>query len=92
MENQFLFVLYSHCMESVVCPRDDKIRQVQKLWEQLDDKFTKTMGPRFVRQYQEAQFQANAWQEEEAFRAGLRFGVNLMLAVLPYSSNSSRES
>lgn len=45
MENQFLFDLYCHCMESVVCPRDDKIRQVQKLWEQLDDKFTKTMGP-----------------------------------------------
>ena len=79
-------------MESVVCPRDDKIRQAQKLWEQLDDKFTKTMGPRFARQYQEAQYNAGAWQEEAAFLQGLRFGVNLMLAVFPYSSSSKRES
>ena len=89
MENQFLFDLYCRCMESVACPEDDSIRQARALWEQLDEKFNKPMGPRFTKQYQEAQFQSSAWQEEAAFLAGLRFGVNFMPAVLPYSSNST---
>ena len=50
MENQFLFDLYCRCMESVACPEDDSIRQARALWEQLDEKFNKTMGPRFTKQ------------------------------------------
>ena len=92
MDNDFLFDLYSHCMASVTWPEDPEIKRAQTVWEALDQKFTQTMGALFARQYQEAQYNAGAWQEEAAFLQGLRFGVNLMLTVFPYSSSSKRES
>ena len=92
MDNDFLFDLYSYCMESVPCPESPAIKRAQEEWETLEKKLVQTMGLRFADHYQDSLFRANAWQEKAAFLEGLRFGVNLMLTVFPYSSSSKRES
>ena len=47
------------------------------------------MGWQFVERYQHALFRVNAWEDDAVFLAGLRFGVNFMLTLFPYSSNST---
>ena len=92
MENQFLSDLCFYCMQSVSRPQNPEFDHAQETFLQLEKKFLQTMGYRFVNKYQMAQLHATAWQEDTAFLEGLRFGVNLMLTVFPYSSSSSRES
>ena len=40
------------------------------------------MGLKFLRQYQDAWTEAGRWQEEAAFWAGVRLGMNLTLTAL----------
>ena len=89
MTNDFLSDLCFHCTESLSVPTDRAQKQAQKEYEALEQKFIQTMGWQFVERYQRALFRVNAWEDDAVFLAGLRFGVNFMLTVLPYSSNST---
>ena len=40
------------------------------------------MGIKFVQQYQDAWIETSSWQEEAAFWAGVRLGMNLTLTAL----------
>ena len=80
MKHNFLSDLCFQCMESIRRPDDAEQQQI---------KFIQTMGRKFVDRYQTACFRTVAWEDEAIFLAGLRFGGNFMLTVLPYSSNST---
>lgn len=87
MNNQFLFDLYFHYMEMVPCPRDKRTQHAQQELDKLEEQLQKTMRFEFVNQYEQANFLAFSWQEEAAFLAGLRLGVQVMTAALRDSSD-----
>ena len=89
MKHNFLSDLCFQCMESIRRPDDAEQQQIQQEYEALEKKFVQTMGRKFVDRYQTACFRTVAWEDEAIFLPGLRFGVNFMLTVLPYSSNST---
>lgn len=89
MRNQFMYDLYCYYMENMTIPEDLEVQRAMDTLIRLEAKFAKTMGMKFVQEYEEAEFQARAWQEEAAFLAGCRLGANLMLAALPYPSSST---
>ena len=82
MQNDYLFSLYCHCMETVERPRTPELQRAEDNFDRLEKKFEQTMGSKFVQQYQDAWIEASCWQEEAAFWAGVRLGMNLTLAVL----------
>ena len=83
MQNDYLTALYCHCMERVERPRTPELQQAEARCDRLEEKLEQTMGIKFVRQYQDAWIEASCWQEEAAFWAGVRLGMNLTLAALP---------
>ena len=89
MTNDFLSDLCFRCTESISCPTDRAQKQAQKEYEALEQKLIQTMGLRFVDRYQNALLRTRAWEDDAVFLAGLRFGVNFMLTLFPYSSNST---
>ena len=82
MDNDYLFSLYCHCMEGVKRPQTPELRRAEAGLERLEKKFEQTMGLKFLRQYQDAWTEAARWQEEAAFWAGVRLGMNLTLTAL----------
>ena len=82
MQNDYLFSLYCHCMETVERPRTLKLQRAEDHFDRLEKKFEQTMGIKFVQRYQDAWIEASCWQEEAAFWAGARLGMNLTLSVL----------
>ena len=83
MDQDYLFSLYCHCMESIRHPRDPETELAQAELDQLERQLEQSMGLPFVRQYQEAWVEAVRWQEEAAFWAGVRLGVHVTLAARP---------
>ena len=67
-------------------PAQQKLQQASS---QLEAQLKEAAGSELVCRYQNALLQATAWENEAAFLAGLRFGVNVMLTALPYSYSSS---
>lgn len=88
MESKFISDLYESLAASLQSPNTPEQRAAGKTLLELDIQFVETMGYDFVMRYQSACDQAFAWEPEAAFAAGLRFGAQFMLSVLPYSSNS----
>lgn len=87
MSDEFLTQLFYFAMDNAkLCP-DPNSRAARQELLKLEHKWVQTMGQRFVARYQAAEFRVNGWQEEAVFLEGLRWGVHLMLAVLPYSSH-----
>ena len=82
MQNDYLFSLYCHCMETVERPRKLELQRAEANFDQLEKKFEQTMGIKFVQQYQDAWIETSSWQEEAAFWAGVRLGMNLTLTAL----------
>ena len=82
MQNDYLFSLYCHCMETVERPRTLELQRAEDNFDRLEKKFEQTMGIKFVQRYQDAWIEASCWQEEAAFWAGVRLGMNLTPAVL----------
>ena len=82
MDNDYLFSLYCHCMEGVKRPQTPEFQRAEAGLDRLEKKFEQTMGIKFVRQYQDAWMEAGCWQEEAAFWAGVRLGMNLTLTAL----------
>ena len=81
MKNDYLSSLYYHCMETVERPQTPKLQRAEANFDRLEEKFEQTMGIKFVRPYQDAWIEASCWQEEAAFWAGVRLGMNLTLAA-----------
>lgn len=89
MNDPLLTELFYHSLDSVRRPNDPWLQTAQQELLELEHKWVQTMGIRFVERYQAAEYRAHSWQEEAAFLQGLRWGVHLMLAALPYSSGES---
>ena len=89
MNDAFLTQLFYLALDATKPPADPRIQAAQQELQELERKWTQTMGPRFVERYQAAEYRANSWQEEALFLQGLRWGVHLMLSALPYSSPSN---
>ena len=54
MQNDYLFPLYCHCMETVERPRTPELQRAEDHFDRLEKKFEQTMGIKFVQQYQDA--------------------------------------
>lgn len=88
MYDAFLTQLFYLSMDKAKPPSDPCVQAAQQELQELDRKWMRTMGQRFIERYQAAEYRANSWQEEAAFLQGLRWGVHLMLSALPYSPSS----
>lgn len=89
MCDDLLTQLFYLALDATRPPTDPWAQTARKELEALEHKWTQTMGPRFVERYQAAEYRANSWMEEALFLQGLRWGVRLMLAALPYASSET---
>lgn len=87
MNDAFLTQLFYLAMDGIKLSADPCVQAARQELTELERKWTQTMGQRFVERYQAAEYRANSWQEEAVFLQGLRWGVRLMLAALPYASS-----
>ena len=89
MTNDFLSDLCFYCTDSISRPEDEEQKQALAEYETLEQELIQAMGMDFVDRYLNARLRARAWEHDAIFLAGLRFGVNFMLTLFPYSSNST---
>ena len=88
MHDALLTELFYLAQDAARPPADPGIQAARQELGELERKWMQTMGPRFIEQYQAAEFRANSWLEEALFLQGLRLGVRLMLPALSYGSSS----
>lgn len=89
MKNDFLSDLCWYCTQDAPYPTDPEFEKTMAEFLTLEEECRRVMGGGFTDRYEAARIDAYEWQEEDVFLRGLRFGVNLMLDVRPYHSNST---
>lgn len=78
---KFLDELFLYCIQKEPPPRDARYHADRDTLAQMEEQIEAAMGKEFWERYSKAAFQCVEWEDETAFRAGLRFGVNLMRSV-----------
>ena len=76
--NNFLDELFFYCIQREPPPHDAGYRADRDTLAQMEEQIEAVMGQEFWERYAQAAFQCGAWEDETAFRMGLRFGVDLM--------------
>ena len=89
MTDDFLSDLYFYCTESLTPPDGPEERKLRRELGEMEQELTRAMGFSFLSRYQQAMLRSTAWEGEAAFLSGLRLGVRVMLAALPYSAQSA---
>lgn len=89
MHEPSFYDLYYAYLSKTTIPDDPKTRKARETLNQLNDKLIQTMGSKFMRAYENAEYEATAWEDPATFLAGYRLGVRLMLTALPYPSDST---
>lgn len=79
--NEFLDELFLHCIQKEPPPRDARYQADRDALAQMEEQIEAAVGQEFWEQYMRAAFKCGERDEKTAFRAGLRFGVNLMRSV-----------
>lgn len=79
--NEFLDELFLHCIQKEPLPRDARYQADRDALAQMEEQIEAAVGQEFWEQYIRAAFKCGEREEKNAFRAGLRFGVNLMRSV-----------
>lgn len=79
--NEFLDELFLHCIQKEPPPRDARYHADRDALAQMEEQIEAAMGPEFWERYTRAAFKCGEREDRTAFRAGLRFGVNLMRSV-----------
>lgn len=79
--NDFLDQLYFYCLQKEPPPRDARYQADRDALTQMEEGLEAAVGQEFWEQYMRAAFNCGERDEKNAFRAGLRFGVNLMRSV-----------
>ena len=77
----FLDELFLHCIQKEPPPRDARYQADRDALEKMEEQIEAVVGQEFWEQYIRAAFKCGEREEKNAFRAGLRFGVNLMRSV-----------
>ena len=76
--NGFLDKLFFYCIQKEPPPRDAQYRADRDTLAQMEEQIEAVMGQEFWERYARAAFQCGEQEEASAFRAGLRFGVDLI--------------
>ena len=79
--NEFLDELFLHCIQKEPPPRDARYQADRDALAQMEAQIEAAVGQEFWERYTRAAFKCEEREEKNAFRAGLRFGVNLMRSV-----------
>lgn len=79
--NTFLDELYFYCLQKEPPSRDARYQADRDALAQMEEQIEAAMGQEFWERYTRAVFKCGERDEKNAFRAGLRFGVNLMRSV-----------
>lgn len=79
--NEFLDELFLHCIQKEPPPRDARYQADRDALAQMEEQIEAAVGQEFWERYTRAAFKCGERDEKNAFRAGLRFGVNLMRSV-----------
>ena len=77
----FLDELFLHCIQKEPPPRDARYQADRDTLAKLEEQIEAAVGQEFWERYTRAAFKCGEREEKNAFRAGLRFGVNLMRSV-----------
>ena len=77
----FLDEIFLHCIQKEPPPRDARYQADRDALAQMEAQIEAAVGQEFWEQYMRAAFKCGERDEKNAFRAGLRFGVNLMRSV-----------
>ena len=77
----FLDEIFLHCIQKEPPPRDARYQADRDALVKMEEELEAAVGQEFWEQYMRAAFKCGERDEKNAFRAGLRFGVNLMRSV-----------
>lgn len=79
--NEFLDELFLHCMQKEPPPRNARYHADRDALTKMEEQIEAAVGQEFWERYTWTAFKCGERDEKNAFRAGLRFGVNLMRNV-----------
>lgn len=80
--NDFLDELFLFSLEKEPpTPRDARYQADRDALTKMEEQIEAAVGQEFWERYTRAAFKCGEREEKTAFRAGLRFGVNLMRSV-----------
>lgn len=81
---EFFYDLMIYCQEKEHIPRSLRRHREQLALEALEEQIEATMGKEFWNKYINASLRCSKAEDADTFRAGVRFGVELMRGIETY--------
>lgn len=85
--NDFLNDLYFYCLQKEPISYNLHRHRDYAALEELEKQIETAMGKDFWKQYSEITLQCGRWESADAFRSGLRFGLELILHMGFFTSS-----